>query len=184
MKKFFLLFLSISMFSCIEDSNEATVNNSSIENNEEIDLESDELFKFENTNFPISTELGTVQEIQTATLEEFLTSNYEDLQNMEDDLVIRMAIREDITRFYIISIDDIPNDFKTHADPSGFWGDDETTIASGCKTCTSPQCIADILNKATNGDRVSADVSFRTLNNATGVKICFTKELTLQLEEL
>lgn len=184
MKKLFLLLLSISMFSCTEDSNETTVNNSSIKNNEEINLEDGELFNFENINFPVSTELGTVQEIQTTTLEEFLTSNYEDLQNMEDDLVIRMAIREDITRFYIVSINDIPEDFKTHADPSGFWSDDKTVIASDCKTCTNPQCIADILNEVTNGVTVNADVSFRTLNNATGVKICFTKELTFQLEEL
>ena len=144
------------------------------------------LFNSENTNLSIETELGVIQEIETAELEEFLISNYGDFQNMEDDLVLRMAIREDITRFYIISINDTPDDFVTHSDPPGFWADDTVTV-SGCTTCRNPQCAADFINEASDGGSVSVDISFRpikTMGIHTGTRICYTRQVTLQLEEL
>jgi hypothetical protein len=158
--------LAISLSSCTNENQDT--------NQVVIDFESMQIDDF--------NDLGEVVDIPTSDVVDFFKSGYSDFQNLEDNLVIRLAVREDVSSFYIIGINDVPKQFATHSDPPGFWDDDD--VKSDCKTCVDERCIANFLNIATGNGQRDVDVSFRTirvLGQRVAVKVCYTTNISLRI---
>ena len=162
MKNLFLFIIIIFITSCTKDKAIREVDNLSInESTFQLDLKS-----FEN--------LGKEIEIKNGNVNDFLTSNFEELLTMEDDLELKIFSRKNKKTFALKSInnnDNNVNHFK--ADPPGFW-DSETV----CNTCRNEESVKSTLSEAVGEGNIDVDIRVRvkrTLGVQTGLEICYER---------
>jgi len=120
--------------------------------------------------------LGNEIEIEKGTINDFLTSNFEELLTMEDDLELKIFSRKNKKTFALQSINKKGNNASSmKADPPGFW--DSETI---CNTCRNEQCVKATLSEAIGEGNTDVDIRVRvksTLGVQTGLEICYERYL-------
>ncbi|MBZ9779528.1 hypothetical protein LB452_11405 [Psychroflexus sp. CAK8W] len=160
MKNLFLFIVIIFITSCTKDEVIREVDNLSInESNFQLNLKS-----FES--------LGKEVEIKNGNVNEFLTSNFEELLTMEDDLELKIFLRKNKNTFALKSINNNDNNLLK-ADPPGFW-DSETV----CNTCRNEECVKSTLSEAVGEGNTDVDIRVRvkrTLGVQTGLEICYER---------
>lgn len=145
--------------------------------NEEVIREADNLTIDESTfqlDLKSFEDLGKEFEIKNGNISNFLTSNFEQLLTMENDLELKIYSRKNRKTFALQSINKIENNvLYMKADPPGFW-DSETV----CKTCRNEECVKSTLSEAIGEGNTDVDIRVRvkrTVGVQTGLEICYER---------